>query len=41
MIIYAEDKLFFIIDREGKKYRVDKNLAELGQELDNTIFFQG
>ena len=40
VIIYAEDKLVFIIDREGKKYRIDKNLAELGQELDSTIFFR-
>jgi DNA-binding LytR/AlgR family response regulator len=39
-IIYTEDKLVFVIDREGKKYRVDKNLAELENELDPAIFFR-
>ena len=40
VIIYTEDKLVFIIDREGRKYRVDKNLAELEEELDKTVFFR-
>ncbi|MBL7741666.1 MAG: response regulator transcription factor [Chitinophagaceae bacterium] len=40
VIIYTEDKLVFIIDKEGKKYRVDKNLAELEDELDKTSFFR-
>jgi DNA-binding LytR/AlgR family response regulator len=39
-IIYTEDKLTFIIDREGKKFRIDRNLAELEEELDKHVFFR-
>ena len=39
-IVYTEDKLVFVLDNDGKKYRVDKNLAELEQELDPAIFFR-
>ncbi|MBL7744245.1 MAG: response regulator transcription factor [Chitinophagaceae bacterium] len=39
-IIYTEEKLVFVIDKEGKKYRIDKNLSELEDELDKTSFFR-
>lgn len=39
-IIYTEDKLVFVIDKEGKKYRADKTLSELEEELDKTVFFR-
>lgn len=40
VIIYTEDKLVFVIDNQGKKYRVEKNLAELEEELDKHVFFR-
>ena len=39
-IIYTENKLVYVIDKEGKKYITDKHLGELEQELDETIFFR-
>ena len=39
-IIYTENKLVYVIDKEGKKYIADKHLGELEHELDNTIFFR-
>lgn len=40
VIIYTEDKLVFVIDKEGKKYRTDKTLSELENELDRSVFFR-
>jgi len=40
VIIYTEDKLVFAIDRNGKKYIVDKKMAELEVELDTDNFFR-
>ena len=40
VVIYTEEKLVFAIDKEGKKYIVDKKLAELEMELDTNIFFR-
>jgi two-component system LytT family response regulator len=39
-IIYTENKLVYVVDREGKKYITDKHLSELEQELDESIFFR-
>ena len=39
-LFYTEDKIAYGIDQWGKKYMVDKNLAELQQELDNFVFFR-
>ncbi len=39
-IIYTENKLVYVIDKEGKKYIADKHLNELEHELDSTIFFR-
>jgi DNA-binding LytR/AlgR family response regulator len=40
VLIYTEDKLVFAVDKDGKKYMVDKKLAELELELDNSNFFR-
>lgn len=40
VLIYTENKLVLVIDREGKKYILDKNLAELEAELNTTVFFR-
>jgi len=40
VLIYTEEKLVFVIDREGKKYMIDKRLGELEQELDKEMFFR-
>lgn len=39
-IIYTENKLVYVTDKEGKKYITDKHLSELEQELDESIFFR-
>jgi len=39
-LIYTKDKLVFAIDRNSKKYSIDKTLTELEQELDHAIFFR-
>lgn len=40
VLIYTEEKLVFVLDREGKKYIIEKKLSELEQELDTNIFFR-
>ena len=40
VIIYTENKLVYVIDKDGKKYIADKNLADLNEELDPGIFFR-
>jgi DNA-binding LytR/AlgR family response regulator len=40
VLIYTQEKIVFVIDKEGKRYMIDKKLAELEQELDNSIFFR-
>jgi DNA-binding LytR/AlgR family response regulator len=40
VILYTENKLVYIVDREGKKYIADKQLGELEQELNPDIFFR-
>lgn len=40
VIAYTEDKLVFIIDKDGKKYISDKKLSELEEELEPTTFFR-
>lgn len=39
-LIYTKDKLMYVVDRESKKYLIDKTLTELEQELDHAIFFR-
>lgn len=40
VLFYTENKLVYVIDRAGKKYLCDKNLAELEAELDREQFFR-
>lgn len=40
VLFYTENKIVYVIDRSGKKYLVDKNLAELEDELDQEVFFR-
>jgi DNA-binding LytR/AlgR family response regulator len=40
VLLYTENKLVYIIDKEGKKYIGEKNLAELEQELNPANFFR-
>lgn len=40
VLFYTENKIVYIIDKNGKKYLVDKNLSDLEEELDKTLFFR-
>lgn len=40
VLCYTENKLVYVVDKYGKKYLSDKNLAELEAELDNQVFFR-
>ncbi len=40
VLLYTENKLVYVIDRSGRKYLGDKNLGEMEQELDDTMFFR-
>jgi DNA-binding LytR/AlgR family response regulator len=40
VIAYTENKVVYVIDKEGKKYLLDKNLGELEQQLDAHSFFR-
>jgi DNA-binding LytR/AlgR family response regulator len=37
---YSENRLVYAIDKSGKKFLTDKNLGELEQKLDQSIFFR-
>jgi DNA-binding LytR/AlgR family response regulator len=39
-LFYTENKIVYVLDRWGKKYLADKNLAELEEDLDETSFFR-
>jgi DNA-binding LytR/AlgR family response regulator len=40
VLFYTENKIVYVIDRWGKKFLADKNLTELEDELDNTVYFR-
>ena len=40
VLFYTENKIVFALDKEGKKYMVDKNLSDLEEELDGETFFR-
>jgi DNA-binding LytR/AlgR family response regulator len=40
VIVYTENKIVYVLDKDGRKYLSDKNLAEFYQELDNRVFFR-
>ena len=39
-LIFSKGKLVYVIDRDSKKYSIDKTLSELEEELDDSIFFR-
>jgi DNA-binding LytR/AlgR family response regulator len=39
-LFYTENKIVYVLDRWGKKYLAEKNLAELEDELDENSFFR-
>ena len=39
-LFYTENRLTFLIDRDGKKYIADNNLSALEQELDKSKFYR-
>ncbi len=39
-MLYTENKIVFVFDREGKKYIGEKNLADIYNELDEKMFFR-
>jgi DNA-binding LytR/AlgR family response regulator len=40
VLFYTENKIVYMIDKNGKKFLVDKNLTDLEEELDPEIFFR-
>jgi len=40
VLFFTENKIVYVIDKSGRKYLVDKNLADLEMELDNKTFFR-
>ncbi|MEO6838297.1 MAG: LytTR family DNA-binding domain-containing protein [Ginsengibacter sp.] len=40
VFIYTKNRLVFVMDRNSKKYSIDKTLTELEEELNHTIFFR-
>jgi len=40
VLFYTENKIVYVIDQGGKKYLAEKNLGELEEELDDSIFFR-
>jgi len=40
VMIYTENKVVYVTDNQGIKYISNKNLGELGRELDTSLFFR-
>lgn len=40
VLFYTENKITYVIDKNGKKYMSDKNLTDLEKELDDKTFFR-
>ncbi len=40
VLFYTENKIVFVLDKEGRKYMADKNLSDLEEELDKETFFR-
>lgn len=40
VLFYTENKIVYLIDKNGKKYLTDKNLSDLEEELDEALFFR-
>lgn len=40
VLLYTENKIVYVIDKAGRKYIADKNLTDLEEELDDSVFFR-
>ena len=40
VIMYTENKLVYVVDKDGRKFIADKHLGEMEQELDSNTFFR-
>ena len=40
VIMYTENKLVYVVDKDGRKFIADKHLGEMEQELDPNTFFR-
>jgi DNA-binding LytR/AlgR family response regulator len=40
VIMYTENKLVYVVDKDGRKFIADKHLGEMEQELDTNTFFR-
>jgi DNA-binding LytR/AlgR family response regulator len=40
VLFYTENKISYAVDRNGRKFMVDKNLSDLEDELDDKTFFR-
>lgn len=40
VMAYTENKVVYVIDKDGRKYLSDKKLMELEQEMDTNMFFR-
>jgi DNA-binding LytR/AlgR family response regulator len=40
VFFFTENKVVYVVDKWNKKYIADKNLGELEEDLDHTIFFR-
>lgn len=40
VLFFTENKIVYVIDKSGRKYLIDKNLADLETELDSKTFFR-
>lgn len=39
-LFYTENKIVYVVDHTGRKYLADKNLTDLEEELDDSMFFR-
>ena len=40
VFFYTENKVAYAVDKNGRKYMTDRNLSELEEKLDPSIFFR-
>lgn len=39
-LFFTENKIVYVVDKNGRKYLADKNLSDLEEELDHKLFFR-
>jgi DNA-binding LytR/AlgR family response regulator len=40
VLFFTENKIVYVVDQWGKKYLIDRNLGELEEDLDTSVFFR-